>query len=66
MIINTHNKTCYQQQRLESTNSNREQYTSCLATLLFLCSMMVDEHITLFLLLSDCRPDNQNVSILNS
>ena len=33
MIINTHNKTCYQQQRLESTNSNREQQTSRLATL---------------------------------
>ena len=48
MIINSHNKTCYQQQRLESTNSNREQHTSRLGTLLFLCSMMVDEHITLF------------------
>ena len=66
MIVNTHNKTCYQQQRLESTNSNREQQTSRLATLLILCSMMVDEHITLLLLLSDCRPDNQNWYILNS
>ena len=66
MIINTHSKTCYQQQRLESTNSNQAQKTSGLATLLFLCSMMVDEHITLFLLLSDCLPDNQNWYILNS
>ena len=48
------------------TNSNREQHTSRLATLLFLCSMMVDEQITLVPLLSDCRPDNQNWSILNS
>ena len=48
MIIKTHNKTYYQQQRLESTNSNRKQETSRFATLLFLCSMMVDEHITIF------------------
>ena len=36
MIINTHNKTCCEQQRLESTNSNREQQTSHLATLFVL------------------------------
>ena len=47
MIINTHNKICYQQQCLESTNSNREQQTNRLAKLSFLCSMMVDEHITI-------------------
>ena len=52
---------CYQSvlKSTTRTESNQEQQqTHRLATLLFLCSMMVDEHIRIFPLLSDCRPEN--------
>ena len=53
MIINTHTHTIKHvinnNVSNQLTNSNREQQTSRLATLLFLCSMMVDEHITIYI-----------------
>ena len=49
MIINTHTIKHVINNNVSNqlTNSNREQQTSRLATLLFLCSMMVDEYITI-------------------
>ena len=51
------------QQALKSTNKTRigNNIHSCFAKLSFISSMMVDEHITLFPLLSDCRPDNLKI-----
>ena len=50
-------------QNNNKTELNREQQqTHRLATLSFLYSMMVDVHITLFPLLSDCRPDNLKIT----
>ena len=44
-----------------SNHPKQQKINIIYATLLFLCSMIVDEHITLFPLFSDCRPDNLKI-----